>query len=240
MRILVPDVLFSRLPQSSLQYVIYSPEKIRHMHYKNTYRPAILPDTRRMIWYPLVVCGILSAAGLITRILPLAICPLCVMAIFPGIPVAIHTIYFLSVTITLRGNRLCVADYAGDPFVLYPRRQEISLPNVAYIYHLDKEAQAHAEKTTPSAPFANTRINMSNYRAADADPRRRGAVARTDNGLVLSDSEGRSKVYIMHFHDLSKKDWQQLARRFREINAGISFIMSANEMKGLVGQEESR
>ena len=70
-----------------------------------------------------------------------------VVAIFPGIPIVIHGSYFLSVRITLRGDTLIVVDWAGDPFISYPRRQEIALSHVAYVYHLQKEAKAHNAKT---------------------------------------------------------------------------------------------
>jgi hypothetical protein len=59
--------------------------------------------------------------------------------------------------------------------------------------------------------------------------------ARTHNGLVLSDKEGEDKIYIMHFHDLSKKDWQELARQIRKRNKDISFLMTDREKKGLLG-----
>ncbi len=68
--------------------------------------------------------------------LPLVIIPLLVVAVFPGIPIAIHSVYFLSVKMTLDGDKLTIVDWAGDPFVSYPRRQEISLSRVAYVYQL--------------------------------------------------------------------------------------------------------
>ena len=201
----------------------------------HVFRPAVLPDNRRLVWYPLIICGFLSGVGYFAHILPLAICPLLVLAIFPGIPIAIHSVYFLSVRITLHEDTLSVTDYAGDPFVKYPRRQKITLSRVSYVYHLEKEAIAHKTETAPSAPFRNTRINLKKYRAAEANPRRAGALSRTDNGLILSDRDGHHKVYIMHFHDLAKKKWQQLGRLFQEANVGISFLMSEKEKKGLLG-----
>ena len=157
------------------------------------------------------------------------------VAVFPGIPIAIHSLYFLSVKITLYGDTLIIVDWAGDPFVSYPRRQEIALSRVAYVYHLQKEAEANMAETAPLVPFCNTNIKTKKYRAANADPRRVGAVARTDNGLVLSDKDGEDKIYIMHFHDLSRKDWQQLARQFQKRNKDISFLMTDREKKGLLG-----
>jgi extradiol dioxygenase family protein len=47
--------------------------------------------------------------------------------------------------------------------------------------------------------------------------------------------QGQDKVYIMHFHDLAKKDWQQLARRLQEANADISYLMDEKEKKGILG-----
>jgi hypothetical protein len=199
------------------------------------FRPALLPDNRRLVWYPLTICGVLAALGYFFDNLPLVIIPLLVTAVFPGIPIAIHSVYFLSVKITLHGDTLIVVDWAGDPFVSYPRRQEIALSRVAYAYHLQKEAEAHKTETDSPAPFRNTRINLKKYRTANSDPRRLGAVARTDNGLILSDREGQRKIYIMHFHDLAKKDWQQLASRLQEANPDISFLMDEKEKEGLLG-----
>lgn len=204
------------------------------------FRPALLPDNRRLVWYPLTICGVLAAVGYFLDLLPLAIIPLLVVAVFPGIPIAIHSVYFLSVKITLSGDTLIVVDWSGDPFVSYPRRQEMSLSRVAYAYHLQKEAEAHKTEAAPSAPFRNTRINLKKYRTANSDPRRVGAVARSDNGLILSDREGQHKVYIMHFHDLAKKDWQQLGSRLREANADISFLMDEKEKIGLLGHTNGR
>ena len=198
------------------------------------YRPAPLPDNRKMVWYPPAVCGAVSAVGFLMGNLPLGVVPLIVLAVFPGIPIAIHSVFFLSVKITLNGDRLVVIDWAGDPFVRYPRRQEIALSQVTYVYHLEKEIREH---DTGAAPFDKTCVKIEKYRAANKDTRRLGAVARTDNGLVLSDDAGDNKVYIMHFHDLAKGDWQTLARRIQRANAGISFLMSEDEKRGLLGEK---
>ncbi|MGD2149574.1 MAG: hypothetical protein PVF99_03105 [Desulfobacterales bacterium] len=199
------------------------------------FRPALLPDNRRLVWYPLTICGILAILGYFFNNLALAVIPLLGVAVFPGIPIAIHSVFFLGVKITLYEDTLIVVDWAGDPFVSYPRRQEMALSRVAYVYHLQKEAEANMTGTVPWAPFCNTYIKTKKYRAANANPRRAGAQARSDNGLVLSDKEGEDKVYIMHFHDLSKKDWQELARQIRKRKKDISFLMTDREKKGLLG-----
>ncbi len=199
------------------------------------FRPALLPDNRSLVWYPLAICGVLSALGYALGSFPLAIIPLLAVAVFPGLPIAIHSLYFISVRITVCGDTLNVVDWAGDPFVRYPRRQEIALSRVAYVYRLQREAEAHKLETAPSAPFCNTRILSEKYRTANADPRRTGTLARTNSGLVLSDSNGENKIYIMHFHDLSREDWQNLARQFLKKNKTISFLMTEREKKGLLG-----
>lgn len=201
------------------------------------FRPALLPDNRRLVWYPLAVCGALAAVGYFLNNLPLVIIPLLVMAVFPGMPIAIHGVFFLSVKIALDGDTLVVVDWAGDPFVSYPRRQEIALSQVAYVFHLQKEAEAYRGGDEPTAPFCNTRIRLKKYRTADADTRRAGAVARSDNGLVLSDAGGENKIYIMHFHDLAQKDWQQLAHRLLQRNEGISLLMTEHEKRGFLGPD---
>jgi hypothetical protein len=200
------------------------------------FRPALLPDNKRLVWYPLAICGVLVIAGCIMGNLALVVIPLLVVGVFPGIPIAIHSVYFFSVKITLEGDLLTVADWAGDPFVSYPRRQEIALSHVAHVYHLQREAEAYQGEGAPSAPFGSTRIRMNKYRRADADARRVGAVARTDNGLVLSSADGTEKVYLMHFHDLSKKNWQALARLLQQANPSILFEMTEHERKGLLGR----
>lgn len=199
------------------------------------FRPALLPDERRWVWYPFMVCGMLAGTGYVVDNLPLTVVPLFVAALFPGLPIVFHSLYFFTVKITLSGDMLTVTDYAGDPFVTYPRRQEIDLSRVTYVYHLDKEAKANSARTAAPAPFQNTRIKIEKYRTANRNSRLAGAMARTDNGLVLSDKEGRQKIYLMRFHDLAKKDWQQLAHYFRERNPDIVFIMSKKEKNGLCG-----
>ncbi len=198
------------------------------------FRPAIFPDKKSPLWYPFMICGGLAITGVFLSNLYLVAIPLIVMMVFPGIPIAVHTVYFLSVKITINGDRLTVVDWAGDPFVSYPRRQEIALSTVAYVYYLKKEAKAHISKTPPTAPFHNTRIILKKYRAALRRPRRAPALARTDNGLILSDKEGEHKVYLMHFHDLSKTDWQRLANLIWAANGDISFIMDESDKKGLL------
>ena len=89
------------------------------------FRPALLPDNRSLVWYPLAICGVLATLGYALGSFAFAIIPLLAVALFPGLPIAIHSLYFLSVRITVCGDTLNVVDWAGDPFVRYPRRQEI-------------------------------------------------------------------------------------------------------------------
>ena len=199
------------------------------------YRPSLLPDDRALVWYPLAICGILTTTGCVLGIALLAIIPLFVAALFPGMPILIHGIYHISVRITICGDALTIIDRAGDPFVSYPRRQEISLNRVVYAYHLGREAKENKGKTRPPEPFCNTRLKIEKYRAADADGRRAGTVARTNNGLVLSDHKGDRKIYLMHFHDLSQTDWQSLARAIVARNSSVTLIMSDREKNAFLG-----
>ena len=177
----------------------------------------------------------LAIVGYVIGNIPLAVCPLIVLAIFPGMPIAFHSIYFISVRISLQDGTLSVRDFAGDPFVSYPHTQTIELAQVVYVYHLGNEAEAHLGSATPPTPLRNTRLKLKKYRTANADPRRGGVVARTNNGLVLSDRDGEHKIYVMHFHDLSKNSWQELARELRKRNEAISFLMTEKEQKGFFG-----
>jgi len=52
---------------------------------------------------------------------------------------------------------------------------------------------------------------------------------------LVSDKDGEAKVYIMHFHDLSQRDWQKLARQFQKWNKDSSILMTDKEKKGLLG-----
>jgi hypothetical protein len=117
------------------------------------FRPALFPDNRRLVWYLLTICGLLATREYFLDNLPLAIISLLVVAVFSGIPIAIHSLFFLSVKITLYGNMLIVVDWAGNPFVSYSRRQEIALSRVAYVYHLQKEVEANTAETVPLASF---------------------------------------------------------------------------------------
>lgn len=207
------------------------------MNGSEVFRPAVLPDNKRLVVYPLVVCGALALVGYAIHSLPLIVCPLLAVLVFPGMPIAIHSLFFLSVRIAISRDELRVADFAGDPYVSYPCRQSIPLSQIAYIYHVETEAKAYrdAENGEAPPPFGNTRIRMKKYRAAEKDPRRLGAVARTDNGLVLSDSVGERKVYLMHYHDLACEDWQRLARRLQNASSDITIMMSEKEKRGLLG-----
>jgi len=201
------------------------------------FRPSVLPDDKRLIWYPVGVCLVLAiAAGLMVDPL-VAVVPLAGLLILPGLPIAIHALYFFSVKIVLTHDRLIVIDFAGDPFVSYPRRQEIQLSSIAMTYHLEREADAQRSRTATEAPFEYTQIRVKKYRAANADPRRVRVVARTNNGLVLSNENGDQKVYLMHFHDLAKPDWQRLAREILARSPHITILMSAQEKNGLLGHD---
>jgi hypothetical protein len=40
----------------------------------------------------------------------------------------------------------------------------------------------------------------------------------------------------MHFHDLSQKDWQELARLLQQASPSMLFEMTEHEKKGLLGR----
>ena len=200
---------------------------------RKVYRPAVLPDNKKFVFYPLVVCGLIAAAGGIAGNLVMAVLPLIFLAVFPGLPVFFHTILFLSVKIIAEGNMITVINWAGNPYLRIPRRQDISLPEVAYIYYLEKEAEGHRSDGMPEHPFVHTCLKKNKYFRANRDPRCVGAVARVNRTLVLADLDAEKKLYLTNVHDLSSAKRKQLVERIQKTNPDIDFLMDDKEVKSL-------
>ena len=104
-----------------------------------TMRPSILPDNKKLVAYPLVVCLIISAIGIAEKNLVVVILPLIILAVFPGLPVFFHLLFYLFVKIELYPHKIIVRDYTGNKIVKFPSVQEIAFADIRYIYYLGKE-----------------------------------------------------------------------------------------------------
>ena len=308
-------------------------------------RPSILPDNKKLVAYPLIVCLIISAIGIAAKNLVIVILPLIVLAVFPGLPVFFHLLFYLFVKIELYPHKIVVKDYTGNKIVKVPSLQEIAFADIRYIYYLGKEINLlknltgklrkynlspkeknftrenlAAKYCVPSetieefenssrnilndytatavlmilddffkkfnipkqtgknirselehdenfnyefvrdklkdypidpedsgrlkdefenikadivAPFLLTKVNLEKYKKIS---RSRGGVsitAKTDTALVLANKDGSEKLYFMHFHDLSRNNWQSLMRMIKNNNPDITYLMTKNEYNNL-------
>jgi len=60
------------------------------------------------------------------------------------------------------------------------------------------------------------------------------ATAKVDNALVLTNKDGTEKVYLMHFHDLSRQAWQSLMQDIKNHNPNITYLMTKSEYNNLL------
>jgi hypothetical protein len=104
-----------------------------------TLRPAILPDNKRLLYYPLTIGLAVSAVGIVLGNLIMVVLPLIILAVFPGVSIFFHALFHFLVKIQIHADTLVVTDYAGNAFVKLPSRQEIFLDEVSYVYYLEKE-----------------------------------------------------------------------------------------------------
>ncbi len=105
-----------------------------------TLRPAILPDNRKLVVYPLLI-GLGVASGGVAVGSPVMIAlPLIILAVFPGLSLLLHAVYHLFVEFQILPDRLVVIDRVSDPFVRSRGRQEIPFGSVEYVFYVDKEA----------------------------------------------------------------------------------------------------
>jgi hypothetical protein len=104
-----------------------------------TLRPSVLPDSKKLLYYPLGIGLTLSAIGLVLANPILIALPLIVLAVFPGLPVFFHLLFHLLVKIEIHPQKIIVTDLAGNPFVGAGWRQEIHFDHIRYMYYLGKE-----------------------------------------------------------------------------------------------------
>ena len=89
-----------------------------------TIRPSVLPDNKKLVIYPLMVCLVIAGVGFIVRNLIVIVLPLIVLAVFPGLPVFFHSLMHIFVKIELHPQKIVVKDYLGNNIVRPTRPQE--------------------------------------------------------------------------------------------------------------------
>ena len=310
-----------------------------------TIQPSILPDNKKLVIYPLVVCLLIAGVGIIINNPIVIVLPLIVLAVFPGLPVFFHLLMHLFVKIELHPDKIVVKDYLGNNIVRPPFLQEMAYAEIAYIYYLSKEINLlqnlrnklkkfklwpkendytrenlvakyavpaeqidsfekssqnilndytatailmklddiyrkynipketaknisrelkNAEKFNYEylrdslkdypidiedlnelkdelenikvdivRPFLLTKVNLSKYKKVAGYRGGISATAKVDNALVFANKDGTEKVYLTHFHDLSRQAGQSLMQDIKDRNPNIIYLMTKNEYKNL-------
>ena len=82
-------------------------------------------------------------------------------------------------------------------------------------------------------PFLLTKVNLAKYKKVTGYRGGMSATAKVDNALVLADKDGTKKVYLMHFHDLSRQAWQLLMQEIKNHTPNITYLITKSEYKNL-------
>jgi hypothetical protein len=311
-----------------------------------TIRPSILPDNKKLVVYPLVVCLVIAGVGIIIKNLVVIILPLIVLGVFPGLPIFFHLLMHIFVKFELHPERIVVKDYLGNKVVRGSSRQEMAYCDIAYIYYLAKEINllmnlvkklkkyklspkendytrenlvgkygVPAEKIEEfeknsqnilndytatgvlmklddiygkynipkktardisgelkndenfdyeyvrdrlkgypieledldelkdefsnikadvARPFLLTKVNLAKYKKIGGYRGGMSVTARVDNALVFAGKDGTEKVYLMHFHDLSREGRQSLMQDVKDRNPNITYLMTKSEYNNLL------
>ena len=133
-----------------------------------TFRPAVLPDNRKLVYWPLALGLPICAVGLILANPVMVMLPLIILAVFPGLPIFFHALFYLLVKIEVYPEKIAVTDLAGNRFVRTGFRQEIHFDDICYIYYLGKEINLLANLTkklkkykVPTTETDYTRANLT-------------------------------------------------------------------------------
>ena len=105
-----------------------------------TLRPAILPNNRKFVTYPLVAGMAVAGTGAVLGNPIMAALPAILLAAFPGLPILFHSVYHFFVQFQILADRLVVIDRVSDPFVRTWGRHEIRFGEIEYCFYVDKEA----------------------------------------------------------------------------------------------------
>jgi len=82
-------------------------------------------------------------------------------------------------------------------------------------------------------PFLLTKVNLAKYKKVAGYRGGMSVTAKVDNALVFTSKDGTEKLYLMHFHDLSRQVWQSLMREIKNHNPNITYLMTKSEYKNL-------
>lgn len=151
-----------------------------------TLRPAILPDNKKVVKYPLLVGLGVAATGVLLGNPVVIALPLILLAVFPGLPILFHSVYHFFVKFHIFTDRLVVIDRVSDPFVRSRGRQEIRFGDIEYCFYVDKEAHL----------LMNLQKKLKAYklRAKETDYRRENLIAKYKvPGSVLDEFEQNSQ-----------------------------------------------
>ncbi len=81
-------------------------------------------------------------------------------------------------------------------------------------------------------PFLQTKADIVKYTKIQG--------TRSDYGvkmnctLVISNADGTQKLYLIHFHDLSQKDWRRLINEINIRKPGIKYLMTKKDLAHLL------
>lgn len=128
-----------------------------------TLRPAILPDNKNLVVWPLLVGLGVAGTGFVVGNPVLIALPLIILAVFPGLPILFHLVYYLFVQFQIFPDRLVVIDRASDPFIRSRGRQEIQFGNIEYVFYVDKEAHLLMNLLKRLEPY-NVPVTENDYR----------------------------------------------------------------------------
>jgi len=82
--------------------------------------PSILPDNKKLVIYPLIVCLVIAGVGIIIKNLIVTVLPLIALAGFPGLPIFFHLLMHIFVKIELYPHKIVVKDYLDNNIVPSP------------------------------------------------------------------------------------------------------------------------
>ncbi len=126
-------------------------------------RPAILPDNKNLVVFPLLVgLGVAGTGVLLGNPVVIAL-PLIILAVFPGLPILFHSVYYFFVQFQIFPDRLVVIDRVSDPFARSRGRQEIQFGSIGYLFYVDKEAHLLMNLLKKLEPY-NVPVTENDYR----------------------------------------------------------------------------
>ena len=125
-----------------------------------TLRPSVLPDNKKLVIYPLVVCLVIAGVGIIIGNLIVVVLPLIVLAVFPGLPIFFHLLMHIFVKIELYPQKIVVKDYLGNNIVRPGWLQEMAYADISYIYYLSKEINLQLVPFSVEGSMTTPKLNL--------------------------------------------------------------------------------